>query len=129
MLERFVEALKVGFRPLLRPEIAADGGNVHGLAVPRIVDPERIDEKRYRLACLEMLEIEFAQPSAGPQHGGPAFLTCALFVAGGDKVKDIPHGKVVAAGKHDKLEPGGAYELEPAIQGRKRGKCGRAPAR
>src|SRR5262249_13185718 len=126
MSEGFVETSKFRFRSLLRPEIATDGGDVHRLAGPGIIDPEPIHQEGHRLTRLEMLKIEFAYPSACPQREAPAFVTRSRPVFGNKKVENGQPRDVLICSKANDIEPGAVNELRPAIQVGKADEVGRA---
>src|SRR5262249_59985029 len=115
MSEGFVETSKFRFRSLLRPEIATDGGDVHGLAGPRIIDPEPIHQEGHRLTRLEMQKIEFAYPSAGSQREAPAFIPRSRPVFGNKKVENGQPRNVLVCRKTNDIEPGAVNELKSAI--------------
>src|ERR1700687_5677108 len=58
----FVQMAKRRFRAFLRGKIAADRSDVHRLSRSRIIDPETVDQKRYRRSGSEMPEMQFALP-------------------------------------------------------------------
>jgi hypothetical protein len=89
VFERVVEIAQIGHRLLLRPEIATDRCNIHGLVRARIVDPKPIDEEGYRSPRLEMMEFELSYPSSCADYVGPTLFAGAMPILDCEKVQDM----------------------------------------
>src|SRR3979409_1340726 len=62
MLEGLVQPAQFSLRPLLQPEVTADGRNIHRLSGARIVDAEPIHKERDLRTQLEMAKVDLADP-------------------------------------------------------------------
>src|SRR3981081_1002775 len=77
MLEGLVQPAQFSLRPLLQPEVAADGRNIHRLSGARIVDAEPIHKERDLRTQLEMAEVDLADPAPLPHHDRPHLIAQA----------------------------------------------------
>ena len=116
MLEGLVQPAQFSLRPLLQPEVAADGRNIHRLSGARIVDAEPIHKERDLRTQLEMAKVDLADPAPLPHHDRPHLVAQAGPVIRKYEVENMRPAGLFHAGEPDKPEPGRIDVLRNAVE-------------